>query len=56
MPGIFGNMFDFNHDGRLDALEQGVEFMVLQDMLEDEEGMEDSFNMDEMREGDEDEF
>ena len=27
--GIFGNMFDFNNDGNLDAFEQGLEFMFL---------------------------
>ena len=29
MKGIFGDMFDFNGDGNLDAMEQGLEFMFL---------------------------
>ncbi len=28
-PGIFGDMFDFNGDGRLDAFEQSAELMFL---------------------------
>ena len=38
--GIFGNMFDFNNDGNLDALEQGLEFMFLDQLTK--EGSEDS--------------
>ena len=34
--GIFGNMFDFNNDGNLDALEQGMEFMLLDQLTKDE--------------------
>ena len=31
--GIFGSLFDFNGDGELDAFEQGMEFMALQEMI-----------------------
>lgn len=34
--GIFGNLFDFNGDGRLDSIEQGMEFMALQHMMEED--------------------
>ena len=34
--GIFGNMFDFNNDGKLDALEQGLEFMFLDQLIKEE--------------------
>ena len=30
--GIFGDMFDFNNDGNLDAFEQGLEFMLLDEL------------------------
>ena len=33
--GIFGGLFDLNHDGVLDAFEQGAELGFLHDMLED---------------------
>ena len=31
--GIFGNLFDFNHDGRMDALEQGTELGFIMQMM-----------------------
>lgn len=44
MPnGIFGDMFDLNNDGNLDALEQGLEFMLLDDLASDDE---DDFDLD----------
>ena len=27
--GVFGNLFDFNHDGKLDPMEQGAELGFL---------------------------
>ena len=42
--GIFGDMFDFNNDGNLDALEQGLEFMFLDQLIKEES--EDSDNDD----------
>lgn len=30
--GILGRLFDFNGDGNLDAFEQGLEFMFLDEM------------------------
>lgn len=35
--GIFGDLFDFNGDGNLDALEQGLEFMLLDELTNDDE-------------------
>lgn len=32
--GIFGNLFDFNHDGRMDALEQGAELGFIMQMMD----------------------
>ena len=31
--GIFGSLFDFNGDGKLDALERGMEFMAFQQIV-----------------------
>ena len=37
MRGIFGGMFDFNHDGKMSALESAVEFMYLDDLIAGDE-------------------
>ena len=34
--GIFGDMFDFNNDGNLDAFEQGLEFMFINELTKEE--------------------
>ena len=39
--GIFGNMFDFNHNGKIDPAEQGLEFMFLEHLTEKEEEIDD---------------
>ena len=36
MNGIFGDVFDFNNDGSLDAFEQGLEFMFLNELMNDD--------------------
>ena len=33
--GILGDTFDFNNDGTLDAFEQGLEFMFLDEMTKE---------------------
>ena len=33
MLGLFGDMFDFNHDGELDSFERGAEFMFFKDVV-----------------------
>lgn len=33
--GIFGDLFDLNHDGELDAFERGAELGFLHSMLEE---------------------
>lgn len=42
--GIFGDLFDFNGDGNLDCFEQGLEFMLLDELLKEDE--EDDFDLD----------
>ena len=37
MFGIFRNLFDFNHDGKLDGFEQAAEFATFMSMLDEEE-------------------
>lgn len=37
MKGIFGGLFDFNHDGKMNAFESAVELAVLDDMLKEDE-------------------
>ena len=33
MKGLFGNMFDFNRDGKLDAIEMAAEFQFFNDVI-----------------------
>lgn len=33
MPGLFGDMFDFNHDGKLDSFEKAAEFMFFEEVI-----------------------
>lgn len=40
--GIFGDMFDFNNDGNLDAFEQGLGFMFLDELTKDESDVSDN--------------
>ena len=35
--GIFGGIFDFDGDGRLDIIEQAAELAFIADIIEDEE-------------------
>ena len=32
--GLFGNIFDFNHDGKMDAFEKAAEFGAFMQMVE----------------------
>ena len=34
--GIFGDMFDLNNDGNLDVIEQGLEFMFIDELIKTE--------------------
>ena len=43
--GIFGDLFDFNHDGELDTFERVMEFEAFQEMTKDDE--EDDVDQDE---------
>ena len=38
MKGLFGGLFDFNHDGNLSTFEQAAEFSFLYEMLGENEG------------------
>lgn len=38
--GFFGNMFDFNGDGELDMFEQSIDYMVFQELIENDEETE----------------
>ncbi len=40
--GIFGDMFDFNNDGNLDAFEQSLEFMFLDQLTKDDSDVSDN--------------
>ena len=40
MSGLFGNMFDLNHDGKLDAFERAAEFDFLNNIMEESEDEE----------------
>lgn len=46
MGGIFGNMFDFNKDGKIDGFERAMEFMFIEEMVKDGSGDEDEFTED----------
>ena len=37
MSGLFGNAFDLNHDGKLDAFEQASEFTLFSSIMEEED-------------------
>ena len=45
--GIFGDLFDFNHDGKMDAFEKAAEFGAFMQMVESEEQEEDETEEDE---------
>ena len=37
MFGLFGDLFDFNHDGKLDGFEQAADFATFMCMMDEEE-------------------
>ena len=37
MNGIFGDIFDFDSDGKLDCIEQAAEFAFIANIIEEEE-------------------
>lgn len=49
--GIFGNLFDFNHNGKLEPTEQAMEFALLQTIINEEEN-DDEFTADELNDND----
>ena len=42
----FERLIDLNHDGMLDPLEKGLEFTVIEDILNDDEDNDDLFSSD----------
>lgn len=42
----FERSFDLNHDGTLDPLEKGLEFTVIEDIMNDDEDDDDLFSSD----------
>ena len=42
----FERLFDLNHDGNLDPLEKGLEFTVIEDIMNDDEDNDDLFSSD----------
>ena len=45
--GLFGDLFDFNGDGRLDSLESAVEFNAFMNLIDSEEEESTKDDMDE---------
>ena len=39
--GLFGDLFDFNHDGELDPMERAMDFMAFDEMMKDSDGTSD---------------
>ncbi len=37
MKGFFGDLFDFNGDGKLDAMERAADFGMFAEMMEEDE-------------------
>lgn len=42
----FERLFDLNNDGTLDPLEKGLEFTVIEDIMNDDEDNDDLFSSD----------
>lgn len=51
MLGLFGDLFDFNHDGKLDGFERAAEFAtfasIFEDSQRDDSCLDDDFDEDE---------
>ena len=52
MAGLFGGLFDFNHDGNMSTLERMAEFHFLNSMTQKREGsvLDDEYDDEEIRE------
>ena len=37
MPGLFGDMFDLNHDGKMDSFEKAADFSTFMSIVDEEE-------------------
>lgn len=47
MPGIFGDLFDFDGDGKLNCVEQAAEFIAFENMMKDADPNDDFSDEDE---------
>lgn len=55
MFGMFGDLFDFNHDGKLDSFEKAAEFATFMSIM-DEEDFNDDLEIDDFDDDDDDLF
>ena len=46
MPGIFGDLFDFDGDGKLDCVAQAAELITFEKMMNDNDRSGDEFSED----------
>ncbi len=53
MPGIFGDLFDFDGDGKLDCVEQAAEFILFDKMMNKDDSLSE---FDDERDGDDEDF
>ena len=44
--GVFGGVFDLDGDGKLDMYEQGLEFMAISELMEEDEDSDFDFDDD----------
>lgn len=51
MRGIFGNMSDFNRDGKLDSFDRAVEFGIIQSLVQEASGEMYDDDLTELEEG-----
>lgn len=42
--GIFGGLFDLDGDGKLNAFEQGLEFMAISELMKEDENSDFDFD------------
>ena len=48
MFGIFGDLFDFNNDGKLDVTEQAMEITALHQMIDSDESSEETLSVEDI--------
>ena len=48
MFGIFGDLFDFNHNGKLEPTEQAMEFALLQTIIDEDAKKDDTLTLEDI--------